>query len=114
MAPERAPQQSQPDPSRIPKPSPLAYRPKNPFLNLFPEDFQRDIWLSKTKDHFHQLILWAERQPSNGTVRTVDRPDGETRFTVAYGNYPDGELQELFVCFLLLKYGWDMWTDHGL
>ncbi|KAM0796929.1 hypothetical protein BDR22DRAFT_892679 [Usnea florida] len=88
MAPARKPQHF-----GLPEPSPEMFRRQNPFFNL--KNFQRGIWLSKTTDHFHQLILWAERQPSNGTVRGVDRPDGETRFRVAYGNGPDGELRGL-------------------
>ena len=40
-------------------------------------------------------------------MRGVDRPDGETRFKVAYGNGPDRELRALLVCFLFLTYGWN-------
>lgn len=63
-----------------------------------PMDPQRHFWLERTKNEFHQLILWGERQPSNGTVRRVERPDGETRFAVAYGSAPDEDLHVLLVC----------------
>ena len=112
MAPGRRPQQSIPSPTKIPKPNPQDFLTINPFFNLHIRDFQRGVWVSKTTDHFHQLILWAERQPSNGSVRGVDRPDGETRFMVAYGSEPDRELQVLLVCFLFLRYGYHVWTDH--
>ena len=115
MTPGRRLQQS--IPSQIPRPTPQAYQTYNPFFNLHPKNFQRGIWLDKTRDHFHQLILWAERQPSNGSVRGVDRPDGETRFTVAYGDGPDGDLQDLLVCLLLLNFSHriekNSLTDHA-
>lgn len=61
-------------------------------------DMQHQFWLQRTKDHFHQLIMWAERQPSNGTVRKVERPNDEDRFAVAYGTGPDPDLRDLLVC----------------
>ena len=70
-------------------PTPSRFRPQLPcgyFINL-----PRDIWVLRTKDNFHQLILWGERQPSNGTVRRVDKPDDQTRFAVAYGSVPDND-----------------------
>ena len=62
-----------------------------------PMDPHRHFWLERTKNDFHQLILWGERQPSNGTVRRVERPDCETSFAVAYGSAPDEDLQVLLV-----------------
>ena len=109
MAPGRKPQQ--PTPSQIPRINPQAYQTYNPFFDPHIKDFQRGVWLAKTRDHFHQLILWAERQPSNGSVRGVDRPDGETRFMVAYGNGPDRELKGLLVCFIFSIYQWNGMTD---
>lgn len=55
------------------------------------------IWLRRTMDVFDQLIHLGESQPSNGTVRKVYRPDGETYFNVAYGNAPDNDLRDLLV-----------------
>lgn len=54
-------------------------------------------------ESFHQLILWGESQTSNGTVRVVERPDGESRFAVAYGSVPDDDLRVLLVCPLLYQ-----------
>ena len=60
-------------------------------------NMQRQYWFDRTKDRFHQLILLGEGQPSNGTVRRVERPDGETRFAIAYGSAPDDDLHLLLV-----------------
>ena len=57
------------------------------------------MWIIRTKDSFQLLIRHAECQPSNGTVRSVERPDDETRFVVAYSFAPDRELHSLFVGF---------------
>lgn len=48
-------------------------------------------------DRFHRLILHGESEPSNGNIRTVERPDGETRFNLAYGDSPDDSLWEILV-----------------
>lgn len=49
-------------------------------------------------DRFHRLILYGQSEPSNGTVRKVERPDGERHFNLAYGNAPDDDLLQLLVC----------------
>ena len=50
-------------------------------------------------DAFNHLILFGESQPSNGTVRKVFPPNGETTFAIAYGDAPDKDLRELLVCY---------------
>lgn len=64
-------------------------------------NMQYVIWIQRATDRFHRLILFGESQPSNGDVRIVDRPDGETRFAVAYGDEPDDDLRNLLVFFTL-------------
>ena len=56
---------------------------------------------------FDQLIHLGESQPSNGTVRKVYPPDGETYFAVAYGDAPDNDLRDVLVWFpiRLLMFG---------
>ncbi len=51
-------------------------------------------------DRFNHLIRLGESQRSNGSVRKVERPDGETRFAVAYGEEPDHDLRIILVCHL--------------
>ena len=63
----------------------------------FHENWQRSIWVIRIQDTFQKVIRYAESQPSNGTVRTVERPDDVTRFMVAYSFAPDQELENLFV-----------------
>ena len=60
------------------------------------------MWIIRAKDNFRLLIRHAECQPSNATVRRVERPDEETRFTVAYSSAPDQELHNLFVGLLVV------------
>lgn len=60
---------------------------------------QRCFWVEATKHRFHQLILFGEGQPSNGTVRRAEPSNGETHFNVAYGDSPDRALQALLVCY---------------
>ena len=92
-----------PDPHQPPKQRlvraahPQAHRKFRP-----PIDLQHQHWLHRTLDQFNQLILFGESQPSNGTVRKVDRLDGETCFAVAYGDAPDDDLRALLVCPLNL------------
>ena len=100
MAPSQIPRSTLlPDPHQPPKQilvraaHPQAYRKFGP-----PIDLQHQHWLHRTLDRFNQLILFGESQPSNGIVRKVDRPDGETYFTVAYGDAPDDDLRALLVC----------------
>ncbi|CAF9914980.1 hypothetical protein IMSHALPRED_002298 [Imshaugia aleurites] len=54
--------------------------------------------------NFAELILWGESQPSTGTARLVERPNGETRFVVAYGSAPDYEIRAL-LGDIFLKHG---------
>ena len=106
-------------PSQIPRPTPQPSCPpvarpnqrsrqvwgplpdlKN-FQNIRPRmNVHQEYWLDSNMDRFNHLILFGESQPSNGTVRKVERPDGETRFTVAYGEAPDDELRIMLVCHL--------------
>ena len=71
---------------------PRVFRARRPL-----DDLPR-IWLRRTMDAFDQLIHLGERQPSNGTLRKVYPPDGETYFAVAYGKAPDDDLRDLLVC----------------
>lgn len=50
-------------------------------------------------DAFEQLILVAESQPSNGTVRKVYPPNSDTNFAFAYGGKPDNDLRDVLVEF---------------
>lgn len=50
-------------------------------------------------DAFEQLILVAESQPSNGTVRKFYPPNGETNFAFAYGGKRDNDLRDVLVGF---------------
>ncbi|KAL9071456.1 MAG: hypothetical protein Q9161_004173 [Pseudevernia consocians] len=93
MAPRQPTYPPAPRPNQGPKliwarrPNPQAFRP--------PIDIRHEHWLQRTLDRFHQLILLGESEPSNGTVRKVDPPDGETCFAVAYGDAPDHNLRAL-------------------
>lgn len=76
--------------------SPGPFRPRLPPYGFY-QNVQRDMWIIHIKDTFQQIVRQAECQPSNGTVRRVDPPDDETRFTVAYSFAPDQELHRMFV-----------------
>ena len=64
----------------------------------FRKELQRRSWVERAMDRFQHLILFGESQPSNGTVRGVDRPDGRDFFMVGYGSEPDEDLKALLVC----------------
>lgn len=70
----------------------------------------RDIWVQSTKDRFNQLILFGESQPSNGTVRKIDPPNGATRFAVAYGTVPDNGIRVLLVFTPLVLILIEVWV----
>ena len=63
-----------------------------------------ELWIENAQMSFHQLIMYGESQPSNGTVRRVEPPDGITSFIVAYGSEPDHGLQICLVRLFLQSF----------
>ena len=92
-----APRQPQP-PRRRPWGAGMTYPfPNESQLPHCRWEMHRNAWVCRAKDRFQQLILYGESQPSNGTVRGVEYPDGKSVFSLWYGSVPDKDLQSLLV-----------------
>ena len=95
--PPAPPQTQRPKQVQMPPPPPQrryrAYRPNY-------SDWLLRFWLQRTTEAFEQLILLGESQPSNGAVRKVYPPNGNTTFAFAYSGKPDNDLRDVLVGFV--------------